>query len=253
MAFTVYNPNSSVELFFNTYDSTRTLVDVTNPIALIYKNDVDTQITTTITNISTGYYSGVFTTIGQTEGLFRINFTGTYNTESIVVEGNFGLAEISTIQYYVNLVRLKLYDHIPALYKLDPKTKKFLDSEIYDQLALTLNMINVTGPLITNWSFDNVPVWSWLIIGATASCLESRVVLEVFNKLQYSDGVSLTIDRVGGLSAAAAVLRAQFTAGVIAYKRARPGPPLGLGTARLPYRVSRPLSLLPQYGQLYGN
>jgi hypothetical protein len=86
--------------------------------------------------------------------------------------------------------------------------------------------------------------------------LRSRAVLEIFNKMSYSDSQSLNIDRMPQLEATAAAEYREWVDQMTKWKMwfaiyGSGKSAAGMGTTTIPLQVSRALSMLPNMSQTF--
>lgn len=150
-------------------------------------------------------------------------------------------------------VRYRLFDFDPTQYRLDDERFMWVTNQLSSFLQQGLNRVNQTPPRLTRLDFEDhvLPtelVKDWTVFFA----LKSRAILENFNQYQFSDGVSLTFDRSSKLFTASDGTFTNLDLATQKWKRAYRPRAIGYGTSRLPFKVLRPLSFLPNMKNIFG-
>jgi len=150
-------------------------------------------------------------------------------------------------------VRYRLFDFDPTKYRLDDETFIWVTGQLNSFLQQALNRVNQTPPRLTNLSFEDQVLPTELVKDWTVFyALKSRAILENFNAFQFSDGVSLTYERASKLFQASDGTFSNIDTATQRWKRAYRPRAIGFGTSRLPFRVLRPLSFLPNMKNVFG-
>lgn len=150
-------------------------------------------------------------------------------------------------------VRYRLFDFDPEQYRLDDERFMWVTAQLSSFLQQALNRVNQTPPRLTRLSFEDEVLPTELVKDWTVFyALKSRAILENFNQYQFSDGVSLTWDRSGKLFTASDGTFSNLDTATQKWKRAYRPRAIGYGTSRLPFRVLRPLSFLPNMKNIFG-
>jgi hypothetical protein len=210
---------------------------------------------------STGMYTFTFLTNPQmTAGVYRVEFRGGVvladnASHDIVVTGDVGIGEITSVQDYVNRVRMGLMDDFPTDYRLDEPAYQWTGMQIYTFLREAVDRINSTGPRRTSYTLEGFPpeIDEFLVTGAKIWALQARARLEKANEMNYTDGHSLSINRGDFYLNMASVLYRDWLEAIISWKKASPPTPIGLGASRLPFRLSRVIGMLPNSATIFGN
>jgi len=255
--------NQYLDVFVYFADSDKNYVDVSGIAAQITRSsDGSVVLSGTPVRIATGYYQYSFLAVGFQAGSYKIRFSGTYGTTLLVVEGSLILGEIDNLEAYINSVRYNLYeiDDTWLKYQLDEPVKYWTDEMIRRALQHSLMIINEHPPTISNWSFDSVPCPGILTSGATVECLLQRARFEDANTMNYSDaGKTLGMQRGQFYRQMAEEWNRMFRGtggvlggGILGFKMSFRPRSQGVGSQRLPYRVLRPLSFLPNCKNIFG-
>lgn len=150
-------------------------------------------------------------------------------------------------------VRFRLYDFDPDQYRIDDHRFMWVTSQLSSFLQQALNRVNQTPPRLTQLKFEDhvLPtelVKDWTVFYA----LKSRAIIENFNAYSFSDGVSLTLERASKLFSASDGTFSNLDTATQRWKRSYRPRAIGFGTSRLPFRVLRPLSFLPNMKNIFG-
>jgi len=242
-------------------------VDVANPTAIVTDmNDVAVNVTV-IRPLSkpnkdvTGRYSFSFLTEGLAAGTYNIIFTGVYPSgavgESVVSEtlrivGKFDIESVSTELYYINWLRMNLFDAYTSFYRItDPNEYSWNDEMLYYCLTTSLSRINGIPPVAdyTINQIRNAGFEASLLDGAKYEALFSRAVGEILNDFSYSDGLTLTLDRHSKYRAMAADIWATWIERVSLIKEfaCRSGGWIGIRGWPMPPTTSMQLALMPNW------
>lgn len=150
-------------------------------------------------------------------------------------------------------VRYRLFDFDPTQYRLDDERFIWVTAQLGSFLQQALNRVNQTPPRLTQLRFEDQVLPTELVKDwAVFYALKSRAILENFNAFQFSDGVSLTYERASKLFQASDGTFGNLDTSTQKWKRAYRPRAIGLGTSRLPFRVLRPLSFLPNMKNVFG-
>jgi hypothetical protein len=234
-------------------------VDVTSPTVTIASlvdgvTRVSGAAMAALTPPQTGTFEYVMDSVGWTPGLYQIDFTGLDGTTTIAFSAKTYLQEVPVEEEFIRMVRSRLKDFEPTLYKLDLPLHKWSEDEIYLALLTTLNEINIAGPMQTAYTFTTVVPFSLLIVGAVISCLESAIILEAWNTYTHSDGsANITINRAGQLASLASTLRANWQKQLDTFKRSMRPTPIGQGTALFPFNIRRAIGFLPNMKNIFAS
>lgn len=203
---------------------------------------------------SPGLYKLQFLVSGAMKpGLYSAEFQGKItvgpNQHTLTVIGQFGIGEISRIDDYMNRIRLRLMDDFPDDYTLDEPVNQWRRVNVFACLRDALSRFNSTGPRRTEFTFDTYPDTfdELLVTGGYVYALESRARLEKATQMNYSDGISLNIDRGPFYLQLATGMRTDWTRAVQDWKKATPPSPRGVRSVRIPFRINRVIGMLPNY------
>lgn len=205
-------------------------------------------------------YKFTFYTTGLTPGLYNIQFTGLLNPliGDITETGQFIIGYVSAMQGMVDILRDALYDFNPNLYQLMSANRVWSDTNLLHFLQLSMSQIN-SVPTPTEFTIATFPFPGLAISLAKSHALTSRAVLEVFNQMQYSDVLSLSIQRPEALKSLAADERtmalkmiADWKSWESLYGDTGAGPGIGFGESKIPFQISRVLSFLPNMKNTFG-
>jgi hypothetical protein len=184
---------------------------------------------------------------------YRIAFIEADGRQSIFSEpGEPGLFNLKHALLF--RLRLRLGDDDPSRYQLDNnllykwdqlKVSVFLDEALLE--------FNAHAPTQTNYQFETAPadLINIILYSAEAKCLRERARLELANKLTYSDGISITIDRSAEYGRQADIAMEEFHKMAYAWKNINRARARGLAYQRLPFKVLRPLSFGPNAVNLF--
>jgi len=255
--------NQYLDLFAYFKDSDGNLVDVTTPETKVFRGEGGTIVSQgTPVKVSTGYYKYSFLATDFASGYYPVRFQGVSGAQTLVVEGSLGLEEINLLQSYIHQVRYNVYevDQTWQGYELDAPDKYWSDEMIYRALSHALQIINEYPPSYTRWTFDSIPCPGLLVSGATAEVLWQRARFEDANTYRYSDaGKSLDISRGNLYRSMAEEWNRQFKGsggalggGVLGFKMSFRPRSRGIGSQRLPFKILRPLSFMPNCANIFG-
>jgi len=183
---------------------------------------------------------------------YQISFVNSDGKESEKTEAATA-GYISAQHWYVEDVRLRLSDYDPTLYRLDVSQYQWPTTNLWRYVSMGLNKVNQTGPMLSNWTLEDSRVPTELVKDwAVYFALKSKGILENWNQFRFNDGVSLDWDRSQKLFQASDGQLNTLIAETKAYKLAARPKIIGLGSQRLPFRILRPLSFLPNMHNVFG-
>lgn len=163
---------------------------------------------------------------------------------------------MSTFHAVLQTVRFELGDDDPFFYQLDTTPQfKWNGTKLGKFLVSALNEFNGFGPMVTNFSFDNLPIDALPVIEQAVmyKSLMSRSIREIPNYMKYDDGVSFDLsNRPGDYDKAGVFYKKEFKEDARNWKLSHRPEAIGLGSQRLPFRVTRPLSMLPNMKNVFG-
>ena len=156
----------------------------------------------------------------------------------------------------MDLIRYDLGDDDSTFYQLDKVAQyRWTGTQIAAWLTSALNEFNGTGKMLTNYTFATLPQDAIPVIeeGVCFRAFKARQSKEIPNILDYNDGVSFKIvNRVQDYRAMANDALARFKELILNWKMTHRPRAIGLGSQRLPFRITRPLSLLPNMSNVFG-
>lgn len=192
---------------------------------------------------------------GVANDVYRVAFrdaSGRIGMFSVPGTGGY----LSRIHEVMDLVRMDLGDINPAFYQLDAITQyKWTGTQLYTWLRAAINDFNGSGAMVTNYTWDTLPDDAIPVIEEAVKCraLFERATKEVANVLDYNDGVSFRItNRPADYRAMKDEACRYFMEKVKMWKLSHRPRAIGLGSQRLPFRVTRPLSMVPNMANTFG-
>ena len=177
------------------------------------------------------------------------NSTGAVSAQTDAGQGGYSNRKYEMMQD----VRFRLYDFDPTQYRVDDEKFMWVTAQLSSFLEQSLNRVNQTPPRLTQLRFEDQSLPTELVKDWTVFfALKSRAILENFNQYTFSDGVSLTWERASKLFSASDGTFSNLDTATQRWKRAFRPRAVGYGTSRLPFRVLRPLSFLPNMKNVFG-
>lgn len=180
-------------------------VDVASPQFNIYKGGeaVSFYILKPLSKVDppvVGKYHATFLTTGLNPGEYTFEAKGLYQNDWIVVTGSFTLYEVPRTQWFIDTLRSILADkqqiEVPwEFWTHDPTKKEWRDGQLYDCLIQSLGFINTLPPSTIQWSLENVPCSSLVLLGAQIYALVMKDIMEVHNYFDYSAPVKVNLYR----------------------------------------------------------
>lgn len=204
-----------------------------------------------------GVWHYTFLTTDFEAGDYVFTFTGSASGISTVTHVlGFTSAEIDVEQYFIGVLRNKLMDKRASRYLIDDNMRvRWKDGELYqclDDARLKVGQEPPEPQMIT-WEFGYAEVHDLIVTGGFVCALEARGVFENFNKFNYSDELSLNIDRSNFFQNAQS-LRAQWLLSIQRWKRDyqfHKVRSIGMASGRFPLYYTRVLSLLPHMSRIF--
>lgn len=188
---------------------------------------------------------------GRSDYYYQMSFVNANGQESQkTAPGTAGY--LSARHELVDDVRYRLSDFNPELYRLDEPQYMWTTTQLWSYSQQALNKVNQTGPMLTNYTFQNLVPTELVKDYMVYLSLKSRGILENFNNFQFNDGVGLTWDRASKLFQASDGTYSNMIDEIRKFKLAARPRAIGTGTQRLPFRVLRPLSMLPGLKNVFG-
>ena len=243
-------------------ESTGALLPVRNPDLKMYKgsNEVDLVYVKHLQPMGTrdGEFSCSFLTDNLTAGKYNIKATGYYpddSTEANLVThlADFDIFDVSSIQQYLNMLRIQLDDYLPSKYLIDnPNENRWSDTDLFNALQQAVNYFNDIPPTTASIKFkvETMPYVGLMMMGAEYFALNQKEILEIFNTIQYNDDISFTIDRSPKIHAKAEQILQLFKENCKAIKKDmiyRNIDVKMIKSSKLPLRALRFMSFIPQF------
>jgi len=196
-----------------------------------------------------GVWKHSFLTTGMTVGSYVITYSGATSTIPAVVKTlTFTAADIPIEQYFINALRAKLGDKRASRYMVDDNMRtRWTDADLHGYISNALIQVGQAPPSSEMMSFEQgyAEAHDHILTGGFIQALEAMGIFETFNKINYSDELTMNIDRSAFYQNAQS-LRQQWWAAVLMWKRDRAFhaiKPIGMGSGRFPAYFSRCLSL----------
>lgn len=163
---------------------------------------------------------------------------------------------IDRFHQIMDYIRFDLGDDDATFYQLDKVSQyRWTGTQIAAWMMSALNEFNGTGKMLTNYTFQTLPQDAIPVIeeGVCFRAFRARQSKEVPNVLDYNDGVSFKIvNRVQDYRGLAQDSLTRFKELVLNWKMTHRPRAIGLGSQRLPFRITRPLSMLPNMQNVFG-
>lgn len=182
-------------------------VDVDNPQASLYKEgeagSKEYYILRPIQKENpevVGQYIMTFLTNGLSPGKYRVVFEGTFRGSPLTLEFYFDLVEKKREQWFIDSLRAALLDKynldIPRKYFLyPPEIQYWEDGELYAALCRAVSDLNETIPVTVNFTLNNVPITSLILLGGQLWALMSKGILERVNYFEISTDLRVSVYR----------------------------------------------------------
>lgn len=242
-------------------------VDIDNP-SVVFKNkstkvEVYPMILVPLEKVNNedkGYYHINFLSTGLEAITYSVEFKGYQEGTQVLlnIPGEFALFDTPTIQVYVDELRLMLNDYLTERYRLeDTKVNLWEDKELFQALKTSLFRMRTFPPILAQeFTFDNIAEGEGLLIeGGIIFSLITRAILEVTNEFQYSDELSLALQRADKYRSIAKDLMVDWDKNVRMYKtnlQFRRTKPIAVKSARMPMVGRFILSMLPNRQVIFG-
>ena len=192
---------------------------------------------------------------GGTADVYQVAFidaNGKMGQYSQQGEGGY----LSRFHQLMDLVRTDLGDLDPEFYQLDKVPQfRWTGTELSRWMNAALNDFNGTGPMVTSYTYDTMPDDATPVIEEIVKwrAYTARETKEVPNVLSYNDGVSFSItNRVTDYSKLADMAYRIWRERAKDWKLSHRPKAIGLGSQRLPFRILRPLSMMPGMSNALG-
>jgi len=186
------------------------------------------------------------------DGDYWVSLSGKYpdvSGSTLSYTGTFSARTAPTVQTYIEMLRSKLHDYLPRLYRVESATDYlWTDGQLYDALIEATNAINAVPPSRYTFSIETVPWPNLLLDGGMIYALHAKMLLEVVNTFNYNDEISFSIDRASKYQSAAQFFYGNWIQMLVrtkrdyAFSRAQP---IGMGQTRIPYSLARIFSFSP--------
>lgn len=258
----LYLLNTHVELNCNFRNSSGDVVYVTGPQATFSPAAPATILKPlSLDQDVVPKYSLKFLTNGMNPGTYTIIGTGTWQSQTLQVSGEFEIFQAPKIQTLIETLRALLHDMIPSLYLVHvpaADTFKWADGELYTALQQALRDMNGTFPTGLNWAtVESVPFYfeGHLINIAFLRALNMRQLLEIANVINYSDEIAFNLDKDQKYMAKAQMHAQMWWAAWMSAKKDaafRGVQSQAIISTRYPLHFIRPLSLLPHSANTFG-
>jgi len=192
---------------------------------------------------------------GVVDDIYRIAFkdagghTGAY---SQIGQGGY----VSRFHEVMDMIRFDLGDDDPNAYQLDAIPQyKWDGAHLSVWMKWALLRFNGYGDMVTNYNWDSVPDDAIPAITEAVrnKALTAKATMETANVMGYTDGVSFDIkNRVADYTKLADAALVDFKDMTKSWKRSHRPRAIGMGSQRLPFRIMRPMSLLPGMSNVFG-
>jgi hypothetical protein len=236
--------SSDTNLYF---DPTTYSVDVTYNGAPYTVQKVMTPMSRRDDTIGVWIYE--FLTTGFVEGTYVFTFTGSATGIGTVTKTlTFTATAAPVEQYFVGALRTKLWDKRASRYLIDDNTRtRWSSGELFsfsDNARLKVGQAP-PSPMNLTWEMAYAEAHDLVLTGGFIEALEAAGIFETWNRVQYSDELTLNIDRSVFYQNAQS-LRQQWWNMILAWKRDRAFhalKPVGMGSGKFPLYYSRIMTL----------
>lgn len=192
----------------------------------VEKDNAPIQLDAYIIPFNQGTYKYVINTYRLMPGTYTFTASATFADAVTFINGHFELMKCDTLTYFMWKVRYMLFDWITAKYHLDywKEGLKFNPTQLQTALETALGQINGEGGRDLGYTFDSLPFkfFGTLMTGAMYHCLLWRSVYEVAERHDYSDEVTLNINR--DYSMAITNMKAEYDRMLENVRKQRPRP-----------------------------
>ena len=198
-----------------------------------------------------GVWGYEFLTDGMDAGTYVFTFTGTVpgTTDTVVHSLTFTAAPTPIEQYFVGVLRARLWDKRVSRYLIDDNQRfLFTNGELYsfcDNARLKVGQ-TPPAPTLMSWEQGYSECHDLIVTGGFIEALEAAGVMALQNKLTYQDELTLNIDKTAFFQNAQA-LRSQWMQSAMSWKRSmaftRMAGGVGMASGRFPLYYSRILSI----------
>ncbi len=190
---------------------------------------------------------------GTVDNFYQVAFIDVNGKVSAFTDPSQG-GFISARHAFLDQIRIGLGDQDPFFYQLDCPQLKWNGTQLSSFLDRSLSTFNgrVTP---TAFTFDTFPDdgSNVLIMGGIALAHMQRASNEIANVQNWSDGgASLQItNRASDYRTLGQQEWKDFVAEVEAWKLSHRVRPKGLAVERVPFRIARPLSMIPNFSRIF--
>lgn len=204
----------------------------------------------------TGWYTyGWWLTDDYVPGLYDVRFIGTLGDINLSLAGQIHIGEITRAQFFINRLLSRLLDKFFEKYLLDAPERQWRDQELFSFLLEALDTVNMSAPITTFFTFDDLPCEAIFLDIAQAYALMAMARLENANTFSYADGISLNLNRAPFYQQQAQylldnALKVRLPDWKYSSSLIRPKP-LGIRRAKVPFRVMRTLGFMPNMSRSF--
>ena len=192
---------------------------------------------------------------GVTADIYRLAFkdaSGNMGAYSQIGQGGY----VNRFCEVLDLIRFDLGDDDPNAYQLDAIPQhKWDGTHLATWMKWSMQTFNGFGVMVTNYTWDSVPDDAIPAIEEAVryKALTAKSTMEVANVLKYSDGVTFDItNRATDYRQLAKDAMDLFKDLAGGWKKSHRPRAIGMGSQRLPFRIMRPMSLLPGLSNVFG-
>ena len=204
-----------------------------------------------------GIWTHSFLTTGMVAATYVFTYTGTSPAGTVVTKTlNFQAKEIPIEGYFIGALRTKLWDKRASRYLIDDNMRqRWTDGELYsfcDNARLAISQAPPSPADIT-WCQAYSEVHEHILTGGFIFALEAAGIFETWNAFQYTDELSLNVNRSVFYQNAQSLRQAWWNAVLMwkrdyTFHRVRG---IGLASGKFPLYYTRVLSLLPHMSQTF--
>lgn len=198
---------------------------------------------------TTGVWVYEFLTTGMTAGDYLFTFVGSASgINAVTISLTFTAAEIPVEQYFVGALRTRLWDKRASRYLIDDNMRfQWRSGEIYSFLHNSLQRVGQAPPSPMNLTWEQAysECHDQVLTGGFIEALEAAGILGVHNRFNYSDELTLQVDKSVFFQNAQS-LRQQWWQSVLMWKRDyqwHKVRPIGMASGRFPQYYTKILSL----------
>lgn len=197
--------------------------------------------------------------------IFKFEVTD-INGNPYVSSSTVTMFQISRVQWLVDQLRTILLDkpsfgrwipqHLHQRYLIKkPWEMEWQNEELFTYLNMSLGDINNAVPPTIQFSLENCPAVSYLLLGGALYALLGRGLVEVYNYYDTNAPVKVTVFKSDRFRSFMEWVERNYRQQVQQWKKAyaiyESSKPKALVLTKLPFTVIRPLSMMYGYGNLY--